>query len=109
MTNVSGNAALVHSRIVGDRPVTLVGVTGYNNRGTDCFIQVHESATVPANGAVPMFSFQAYANLQYAHEIPGGGVGLSKCVIVASSTLATLTITTGTNATDKVTIQALTV
>lgn len=105
-TSVIGNSAVVHSLVVCGSFVRLLGVTGYNNRATDVFIQVHATATVPADGAVPLFSFRAFGDLSFVWE-PPAGVDLQGCCIVASTTLATKTITTGAGATDKVTIQAI--
>lgn len=106
-TVLRGNGALVHSLIVSSAPTTLLGVIGHNNRSTDVYLQLHAGSAVPSNGAVPLLSMQCFANLIYSHPLPAP-VQTQGCILVASTTLATLTITTGTNATDKVTIQAIT-
>ncbi len=102
-TQVVGNGALVSTRIVSTGYCQLRSVFGYNN-STACYIQIHQSATVPADQAVPLIAYAAPANSNH-YLIPGGAVAvdLSACTIVCSSTLATYTAIGGTT----VTIQAL--
>jgi hypothetical protein len=90
-----GNGALVLSRVVATRPLVLGGITGYNNKGSDLFIQIHEAAALPANATVPMYSFRAFANSVFSFALPVG-VDLSSCTVVASTTVDSLTVDTGT-------------
>lgn len=101
-TQSVGDATLVTSLIVKKAFLRLVGVVGHNNSGADVYVQVHETAAVPADGQVPKFSVLAFAGLPYSFSLPAP-VDMDACTIVVSSTLATKTAVAGTPAT----IQAL--
>ncbi len=100
-TQVIGNGALVTNRIVRTGFCRLVGVVGVNN-GADMYVQVHETAAVPADNAVPLFSFPADAGRAYGFNFPNP-IDLSACTVVASSALEKKTAVSGT----PVTIQAI--
>lgn len=101
-TQSVGDATLVTSRVVKKTYTRLAAFLGHNNSGNDVYIQVHETAAVPAGGAVPKFSVLAMANLPFSFALPAV-VDMDACTIVVSSTLATYTAVAGTPAT----IQAL--
>jgi len=42
------------SLIIADRQSTLYGLTGYNSKASAQFIQLHDSATLPADTAIPV-------------------------------------------------------
>jgi hypothetical protein len=53
VTSVTFSSSLV----VKASPGTLYAITGYNNKTTVQFIQVHDSVSLPADGAVPKIIF----------------------------------------------------
>lgn len=73
-------------------PARLFGFQVYSNKGVAQFIQLHDSQTAPASGAVPVavFTVGATANLPVAYPWPGRwfnrGIWFAN-----SSTAATLT------------------
>jgi len=71
---------------------TLYLLTGYNS-GPDQFIQIHDSAGLPANGAIPKVSFKVLSghNFSYDPEIRGRGFA-NGIYVVNSSTQPTKTI-----------------
>jgi hypothetical protein len=90
-TQSIGNGALVASRIVATQPRKLFSVVGYNS-GAAQFIQVHESATLPAEAAVPKHSFPVGAAQFYSFDLGLVGEDLDAITICNSSTAATKTI-----------------
>lgn len=102
-TRVSGNAALVNSRVCAGAFCRLAGVVGHNH-GADCWIQIHGTGAVPANGTVPLFSVAADSERPFTFALPHP-VDLDALTVCASSTANTLTILTANPA--QVTIQAL--
>lgn len=51
----STSTAYENSRVASSAPARLCGITIYNSSGSTQFIQFHDAASLPANGAVPKF------------------------------------------------------
>lgn len=67
----------------------LVSLIGYNDGGSDQYIQIHDKATAPGAGAVPIFTFKVAAGATFGMDTPIKFTqGLWVC---NSSTAATLT------------------
>jgi hypothetical protein len=63
--------AAIAGAIVRDVPCVLAGFIATNANAATRFIQVHDSKTVPADGAVPLMSFKIAAGEQYVlSEVP---------------------------------------
>lgn len=86
----------VKSLIVLAAPCLVFRVEGYfsTSAATDFYVQIHDAVAVPANGAVPLKSYQAQANFAFAQHIGEGLPCKTGCVVVLSSTSDTLTIAT---------------
>lgn len=65
--------AYAASIIIADREATLYGLTGYNSKGSSQFIQLHDSATLPADTAIPsiIISIPASSNFSIDFGIHG--------------------------------------
>lgn len=64
----------------------LFSVSGYNGSTADQYIQVHDTASTPANGALPMKSFLVKANSQFSFDFAGShGVAVTAGIYVCSS------------------------
>lgn len=92
-TRKIGNGALVASLLVSTVPGKLLSVVVLNT-GAAQYLQVHESATLPANGAVPALPAIALAAGPSTTQFDLGGVGidLDAITLCNSSTAATKTI-----------------
>jgi len=90
MTSVS-STALEASHILAPHRARFVGVIGYNASESAQFIQVHNSATVPADGAVPIVTFTAAASSNFSQVPPRPIECLAGVVICNSSTADTKT------------------
>lgn len=67
----------------------LVSLVGYNDGASEQYIQIHDAASAPASGAVPIFTFKAGAGATFSLDTPVKFTqGLWVC---NSSTAATLT------------------
>ena len=63
--------AAIAGAIVSDIPAILCGFIASNGNGSARYLQIFDSATVPADGAVPMVSIAMAANSSFAFsEIP---------------------------------------
>lgn len=88
----STSIALEATRIVKAGAGTLYGLSGYSNRGTAQFIQVHDAASIPAAGAVPVLIIAVPATSNF--NLYYGSVGRAfqhGCIVVNSTTAATYT------------------
>ena len=72
--------------------VRLYDVTGYNNKATDQYIQVFDSATLPADGTVPLHILLAPANFQFSLSFASGRLFSNGIAVCNSSTAVTKTI-----------------
>jgi Na+-transporting NADH:ubiquinone oxidoreductase subunit NqrA len=67
-------------------------ITGYNNSATDQFVQVHDTAALPADGAVPIATVLAPAGFQFGLSWAAGRLFANGIVVCNSSTAVTKTI-----------------
>lgn len=98
-TTVVGNSALTNVLVVRPistnnpsittAPVKLYAVTGQNTSGSTIYIQIHQSTTNPATGAIPVFCIPVGANQFYSYDFSYYGVNLDSCTITASTSAST--------------------
>lgn len=89
--------AATSSGVAAAFPCTLINLQGYFNGASDAWLQIHDVAAVPANGAVPLKSFQLLAKMAYSWKFDPNVLvlktGLYVCV---STTDATKTLSADT-------------
>lgn len=85
---------LVNALQVSTVPCKLFSILVTNTKGSTQYIQIHESASAAAEGAVPVLPAIPIAAATFAAFDLGvpAGVDLSSCYICNSSTAATKTI-----------------
>ena len=72
---------------------TIMSLIGYNAKVSAQFIQIFNTASLPADGAVPVYSFTVPASSNFSIDVPVCGVPLTTGITVCnSSTQATKTI-----------------
>lgn len=85
--------ALSASLVAKSTPGVLFSITGYNDSATSQYIQVHDAASLPANGAVPILIFYVTPKSNFSFDAPGlGRPFLNGIVVCNSSTVATKTL-----------------
>ncbi len=89
----ASSVALASSQIVASGPGFLVSFTVSNTNAVAQFIQLHPTAKVPANGAVPLcvWTVSGSADKFVSYSLPGRFCSQG-AVLCNSSTAATLTI-----------------
>ncbi len=89
----STSVAYEASRIVKPKPGALYGMTGYNSKGSAQFILIHDSPTLPIEGAVPDIVISVAAASSFSLDFGALGRTFRRgIVIVNSSTGPTKTI-----------------
>lgn len=87
-TNSPSNAsttAYAASLIIKASAGSLFMVTGYNSKASAQFIQVHDSATLPANGAVPKIIFTVPASSNFSLDLGTYGRAFTSGIVICNS------------------------
>lgn len=96
MADISSNStslAYEASRVVKATPGVLYGVTGYNSKTAEQFIQLHDDTLTPAEAAIPKVVFKVAASSAFSLDFGMRGRKFDKgIVLVNSSTGPTKTI-----------------
>jgi hypothetical protein len=91
--NNSTSLALEASHIVVAGEARLCGVSGYSNKAGTQFIQVHDSPTLPADGAAPAIILVVAATGNFSIDLGSYGRWFYRGIVLCnSSTAATKTI-----------------
>lgn len=87
------NRGVLLSSVVVPGKVVVYGFTVYNSKGSAQYLNVFDASTLPANGAVPLFSWPLAANNGVGFDFaPTGRQFQGGLVLCNSSTDATKTI-----------------
>ena len=87
------SAGLAASLIVKDAKGWLIAVVFVNTNAAARFLQVFDSATLPADTAVPLISISVAAGATYVLSFPGFAAPMQNGIVLCnSSTAATKTI-----------------
>ena len=86
-TSVVHSADFEASHVIKNGPGYLVSLVGYNS-GAAQFIQVHNYASLPADGTVPTYSFTVGASQNFSLDIPITGARFSTGIVVCNSSTA---------------------
>jgi|SRR6478752_1587987 len=78
------SAAYEASHILKNSPGTLITIFGYNSGGAQ-FIQLHNSATLPAEGAAPVAVIPVAAASRFEITIPVSGIPFTTGIVVCNS------------------------
>jgi hypothetical protein len=83
--------------VVSTSSMTISRIQGYFNGGANAWLQLHDAKATPANGAVPLRVWPVYTAAPFDQNFQNDDVSVSNgCVLVISSTQATLTISAST-------------
>jgi len=88
MSAISSNStstAQEASRIVKASAGTLFVVSGFNASTSDQYIQIFNSASLPANGVVPAIVLRAFAGEPFGYRAPEGGRAFSTGIVICNS------------------------
>lgn len=88
-STVQENSRLV---VAGASGLRLFDIQGYNNSASDQYIQVFDSASAPANGAVPSLTILAPAQFQFGFSWATGRPFSSGIYVCNSTTDVTKTL-----------------
>lgn len=83
--SASDSVAYEASRVVKGSAGTLYSITGHNSLAADQFIQVHNTTSLPADGAVPVVIFLAVAGRSFSYSADKFGKFFSTGITVCNS------------------------
>jgi len=73
------------SHILKASPGTLLSLIGYNSKASAQFIQIHNSAALPADTAVPIYTFTVPASSNFSLDVPVTGMPFTTGIVVCNS------------------------
>jgi small ligand-binding sensory domain FIST len=76
------------SHVLKTGPGTLISVLIYNSKAGAQFIQLHDAASLPANGATPALVFEIPASSARSFDVPVGGMPFTTGITVCNSSTA---------------------
>ena len=84
--------AYTNNFALSTNPCKLIGLTAYSKAATDTYLQLHDSATPPVNGAIPWVSMKVPATsncaLSYGVDSPRSfTLGMYACLSTTHNTL----------------------
>lgn len=90
----TSSVALEAGKVISASPAVFIGCFGYNSKGSSQFIQIHDSASDPANTAIPKFVIFVPPLSNFSLDLAGiKGVSFNNGIYLCnSSTVATKTI-----------------
>lgn len=83
---LAASSAYEASRVVKASAGRLFSVNGYNSLGSAQFIQVHNAASLPANGAAPISVITVPASSNFSIDFGPLGIPCSTGIVVTNST-----------------------
>jgi hypothetical protein len=81
----SPSTALEASRVIKASPGVLYGLSGYNANAGTRYIQLFNATAVPADAAVPVFTYPVAAGAPFNIDLGVYGMGFSIGISVCSS------------------------
>lgn len=78
------SAAYEASHVIKASAGTLLSIIGYNS-GAAQFIQIHDSATLPANTAIPALIIYVPATSNFSIDVPVTGIPFAAGIVVCNS------------------------
>jgi hypothetical protein len=88
---ISRGATVIHSsayeasHILKSTTGTVISIVGYNSKGSAQFIQLHDSATLPADTAVPVYTFTVAATSNFSIDVPITGIPFTNGIVICNS------------------------
>jgi len=86
--NNATQAALANQLQASASGCTVWGVAGYNSKASAQFIQLHDSATTPADTAVPAFNLTVPASSNFSIDFGVYGMTFKNGVYICNSSTA---------------------
>lgn len=89
----ANSGALAKSLVASAVPGRVYSVSIWNSSGADRYIQIHDTASVPADATVPKIVFKCSADSEKAVDFQDGRICGTGITIVVSTTSDAKTIT----------------
>lgn len=83
--SIVSSSAYEASHVLKSSAGTLMSLVGYNSKGSAQFIQIYNTTSVPADTAVPIYSFTVPASGNFSMDVPVTGIPFTTGICVANS------------------------
>lgn len=83
--SIISSTAYEASHVLKASAGTLLSLIGYNSKASAQFIQIYNSATVPADTAIPIYTFTVPATSNFSIDVPVVGMPFTVGIAVANS------------------------
>jgi hypothetical protein len=93
-TSWMDSSALVNSMVVKVGAGNVLQVIGFNDSGSNVYLQLFNATSLPGNGTAPRYSFKIAANANFSLDLTARARPFATGIVLAGSTTpATLTVT----------------
>jgi len=82
---VVSSTAYEASHVLKGNKGTLISIVGYNSKGSSQFIQIHNSKTLPADAAVPIYTILVAATSNFSLDVPITGINFPTGIVICNS------------------------
>lgn len=83
--SVVASVAYATSLVIKASAGTLISLVGYNSKVTAQFVQLHNAASLPADAAVPVYTFTVPATTNFSLDVPITGMPFTTGIVACNS------------------------
>lgn len=83
--SIVSSTAYEASHVLKSSSGTLLSLVGYNSKASAQFVQLFNSATLPADAAVPIYTFTVPAASNFSLDVPISGMPFTVGIVASNS------------------------
>lgn len=83
--SIVASVAYAASLVIKASAGTLISLVGYNSKTSAQFIQIHNTAALPADATVPVYTFTVGASSNFSIDVPITGIPFTTGIVACNS------------------------